>query len=283
MDGFEATRRIRADARYAELPIIAMTAHAMVEERERCLAAGMNDHVAKPIDPGILFATLSRYVAPGAEVSEATDGIAVAIKQEGVSLPDLPGIDVTGSLRRVAGNTRLYLGLLRQFAEGQADAAEDIRRALLRGETDVAERRAHTVKGVAANIGATSASAAAALAEERIKAGSEAEVDAAVDALAAALETTIEVLAPVTAIEERPVAVGPEREADPERFRSQISRLVALLEDADSEAVDYLDEIRGDLLPSMGKDPLAELEGKINGFDFEAAIDMLRSFEQPDR
>src|SRR6185369_2598490 len=65
IDGIEATRRLRADARFARLPIIAMTAHAMVEERERCLAAGMVDHIAKPIDPPAMFQTLARWVRSG--------------------------------------------------------------------------------------------------------------------------------------------------------------------------------------------------------------------------
>ena len=73
MDGYQATAKLRSDTRFATLPIIAMTAHATVEERQRCLAAGMNDHIAKPIDPGNLFATVGRFYAP-AEVGPADRG-----------------------------------------------------------------------------------------------------------------------------------------------------------------------------------------------------------------
>ena len=66
MDGYQATAKLRSDARFATLPIIAMTAHATIEERQRCLAAGMNDHIAKPIDPGNLFETVGRFYKPGA-------------------------------------------------------------------------------------------------------------------------------------------------------------------------------------------------------------------------
>ena len=73
MDGYQATAKLRSDARFAALPIIAMTAHATIEERQRCLAAGMNDHVAKPIDPGNLFATVSRFYAPADAGSAGVD------------------------------------------------------------------------------------------------------------------------------------------------------------------------------------------------------------------
>src|SRR6185295_9734598 len=122
MDGIEATRRIRAEARFAKLPIIAMTAHAMIEERERCSAAGMVDHISKPIDPHIMFQTLSRWVRGSAAVPRAHAGEA--------SLPPIDGLDAAAGLKRVAGNRRLYLGLLRQFAEKQADAGRRLAAAL---------------------------------------------------------------------------------------------------------------------------------------------------------
>ena len=72
MDGYQATAKIRADARFAKLPIIAMTAHATIEERQRCLAAGMNDHISKPIDPANLFETVGKFYKP-AELAAPAD------------------------------------------------------------------------------------------------------------------------------------------------------------------------------------------------------------------
>src|SRR5262249_35637654 len=109
MDGFQATARIRSEPRLRELPIIAMTAHATVEERQRCLSAGMNDHVSKPIDPGVLLGTVGRFYQPAARAAVG-------------DLESVAGLDAKGGLARVGGNRSLYSKLLRQFAEQQGRA-----------------------------------------------------------------------------------------------------------------------------------------------------------------
>ncbi|HVR54914.1 MAG TPA: PAS domain S-box protein, partial [Pseudorhodoferax sp.] len=122
MDGMQATRLIRADARHARLPIIAMTAHAMVEERERCLAAGMVDHITKPIDPPAMLLTLARWVQPRdaapaqAPVPPAAQET-VPTSDAAPALPTLAGLDTAAGLARAGGKTALYLRLLRQFHE----------------------------------------------------------------------------------------------------------------------------------------------------------------------
>ncbi|AXE33310.1 hypothetical protein DK843_02665 [Chromobacterium phragmitis] len=146
MDGIEATRRIRQQMEYAELPIIAMTADALVEERERCLAAGMADHVAKPIDPQVLFSTLARWISRDAPLSD------VAVAEE-APLPRIAGLDQAAGLRRVAGNRELYLHLLRQFLEEESGAAIRFGVAVSEGDYQTAERVVHTLKGAAGNIG----------------------------------------------------------------------------------------------------------------------------------
>ena len=132
-----------------------MTAHATIEERQKCLAAGMNGHVSKPIDPSSLFDTLERFVAPTAK------GPAVPPQEpappavaEADELPDVPGLNTAEGLMRVAGNKKLYRKLLRQFSNTEADAAHRIASALAENDRALAERLAHSVKGVAGNIGA---------------------------------------------------------------------------------------------------------------------------------
>ena len=168
MDGYQATARLRSEARFAKLPIVAMTAHAMAEERDRCLAAGMNGHITKPIDPDTLFRTLASYHATGGTVAKKT--VPAKPKDEKV-LPTIAGIDVAGGLKRVAGNQRLYLSLLKSFAEQQAGAAQAIRDALATRNVDIAKREAHTVKGVAANLGITALQAVASNLEKVIAEG----------------------------------------------------------------------------------------------------------------
>src|SRR5262249_44271779 len=147
MDGYQATAKLRGDARFAKLPIIAMTAHATIEERQRCLAAGMNDHISKPIDPGNLFETVGKYFKPVASggartaMSMRTESAELADKAVSApvpyeTLPSIAGLDTNDGLSRVAGNRKLYLKLLRQFVEQQGPAVGDISAAL--GKVDVA-------------------------------------------------------------------------------------------------------------------------------------------------
>ena len=156
MDGHQATMKIRSDPRFADLPVLAMTAHATLEERQRCLAEGMNDHISKPIDPVLLFDTVARYYRRGRDSAE-TD-VPASTKPKPLDAPDeLPvcaGLDTQDGLTRLAGNRKLYLKLLRQFTEQQGTVPAQIGAALAQGDPNLAERLAHTLKGVAGNLGA---------------------------------------------------------------------------------------------------------------------------------
>ena len=156
MDGYQATARIRADSRFASLPIIAMTAHATLEERAACIAAGMNDHISKPIYPNVLFDTVARYFRPatGGCAGEHVRTPHRPRPRPRMPLPVVDGLDTADGLLRVGGNRKLYLKLLRQFVDDERDAAVRIRERLAAGDHATAERMAHTVKGVAGNLGA---------------------------------------------------------------------------------------------------------------------------------
>ncbi len=174
MDGFTATKLLRSDPRLQKFPIIAMTAHALVEERQRCLDAGMNDHVSKPIDPDNLFATLLRWVKPRPKQAVDSRASVSNIKAPGeVVLPEIAGVNVADGLNRVAGNRRLYRDLLGQFAAKQGDAADQISTALETGDVKLAERVAHTVKGVAGNLGITEIQSVAQKLEKALRDGEE--------------------------------------------------------------------------------------------------------------
>ena len=163
MDGLQATAAIRQIPALAHLPIVAMTANAMQQDRERCLAAGMNDFVAKPIDPDELWAVLLRWVRPRGLDGVPPAPVSVlpveAVPPGGAGLP-ATGFDVIGELdeaaglRSVAGNRPLWLSLLRRFAARYGRCAQDIGEALDRGDAASAERLAHTVKGLAGTLGA---------------------------------------------------------------------------------------------------------------------------------
>ena len=195
MDGYQATAKLRADARFATLPIIAMTAHATMEEKQRCLAAGMNDHISKPIDPDNLFETVGRFyrtasptIPPVTVESKRPEGRAPLAD----GLPSIAGLDTKDGLTRVAGNQKLYLKLLRQFVEQQGPALGQITEALAKGDIALAERLAHTLKGVAGNIGAKSVQFAAGALEKHIRSkAADGEVDSAKQEVAGTLDPLV--------------------------------------------------------------------------------------------
>ncbi len=166
MDGYEATRRIRAEKRFVDLLIIAMTAHVLMQERQKAAEAGINAQISKPIDPQAFFETLRRYYRK-AHVQEPRLTPAAASSKE-VTVPEIQGIDLNGGLGRVAGNKELYMDLLRRYVGRQQDSADRIRGALKNKDVVLAERIAHTVNGVSGNIGASEMQAVAEELEEAI-------------------------------------------------------------------------------------------------------------------
>ena len=184
MDGYETTEQIRREARWESLPIIAMTAHAMVQEREKCQLAGMNDFVSKPFELAELCEVLARWrlvrAQPARPVPAST---AHAASTEG----GLPGIDVAHGVRHCSGRRSLFDRLLRMFVESQSGAADSIRQALAAGDRKTAERLAHTLKSNAATLGGIELSVAAARVEDILReigeGGGSASCDAAVAVL----------------------------------------------------------------------------------------------------
>jgi PAS domain S-box-containing protein len=156
MDGYEATRRLREKFGPQELPIIAMTAHAFEAEYQKCLAADMNDRIPKPVDPDRLVATLARWIKPdpsrpaSAPPTRPESGSAAP-----ADLPaQVPGIDLESALRNLGGNRQLLLKLLHDFQQEFSDVVAKIRAALAGSDMELAQRTAHTLKGVAGNIAA---------------------------------------------------------------------------------------------------------------------------------
>ena len=168
MDGHEATRRIRALERYANLPIIAMTAHAMEEEKARCFASGMNDIVTKPINPHQLYRVLQQWAKPErGKPAKAEEPLALAPKtppplpRETGLFPQLRGIDTAIGLQFMMNKPAVYEKVLKDFHARFKDAVQDMRLAIVRGEREEARRQAHSLKSLAGSIGAKALSAAA--------------------------------------------------------------------------------------------------------------------------
>ncbi|HYD78853.1 MAG TPA: response regulator [Paucimonas sp.] len=183
MDGHAATAAIRANPEHAALPIVAMTAHALAEVRERCLRAGMQDYLTKPVNPKQLYATLARWLNTSLVPPEAASS---------AGLPELPGIDTGEGMEIVAGDRELYLSLLQLFMQSQAQAAVQIRAALAAGQRGPVKMLAHSLRGAAANIGASDVQDAAAGLEQAVaEAAGDEELIRTANALDAALGTVL--------------------------------------------------------------------------------------------
>ncbi len=177
MDGLSATAAIRRISRLNAMPIVAMTANAMEEDRRNCLQAGMNDFLTKPIDPEALWSMLLKWIKPRQA--------AVTPKPEAITLPqflagatvrsELPegiaGLDVNNGLTRMMGKKPLYVAMLRKYVAGQSPCIRNIRDALDAGDRATAQRLAHTLKGVSGTIGATQIPALADAVEHAIRDG----------------------------------------------------------------------------------------------------------------
>jgi two-component system sensor histidine kinase/response regulator len=149
MDGYAATRKIRADGRFMHLPIIAMTAHAMEGDQARCLAAGMNDYLSKPVDPARLYEVLHKWLGGGSKRSTDCEAM-----QDGPVIPEsFQGIELSQGLKRIGGNRRLFVKLLYDFYLHHHDCCERIGQAIDAGGLQEAHLLAHTLQGVSGNIG----------------------------------------------------------------------------------------------------------------------------------
>jgi len=282
MDGFQATSTLRADPRFARLPIIAMTAHATLEERQRCLAAGMTAHVAKPIDPALLFETLARFYQPSPERATAADPVGRASGPDGstpgaptltavadAGVPSVEGLDTADGLLRVAGNKNLYTKLLRQFVEQQAAAASQIAEALHAGDHATAERLAHTVKGVAGNLGAGPVHRSASALEQAIASHGDAKgIEALRQGLARDLDGLIEGLRVALDVDVVSAPASVAAPVDPETLKTIVVEMRKQLDDFDPAAADVLERHRAAFRSLLTDDEFAAFERHIESYAF---------------
>jgi two-component system sensor histidine kinase/response regulator len=277
MDGVAATLEIRKDARFRDLPVVAMTANAMQGDRDRCMAAGMNDHVAKPIEPEILWKVLLKWIKPRHEAAAVLAVMPPQAAEDADLLTGIAGLDMASGLRRVTGKKMLYLSMLRKFVAGQKSVLTDIRKSLESNFLDVAERHAHTLKGVSGAIGATGLQQLAEKLETAIRdRHPRNEIDARLDALKMPLEYLITQLEIKLPDEQGRTAVT----VDPEHLKAVCGKLEAMLADDDAEAGDVLDA-NADLLNAAYPDHYRRIIDGIRSFDYEAALSALRAAAGP--
>jgi two-component system sensor histidine kinase/response regulator len=273
LDGVAATMTIRSNPRFRSLPIIAMTANVMAGDREKCLQAGMNDHLAKPIDPDKLFDTLLRWIpsrASAAATSAGTPPTSAPVAASGSLV--IPGIDTTTALRRTGGNRKRYESLIARFADSQSAAPSDIRAALATGDADAARRIAHSLKGASANLGVNSLAEIAAKVEAAIESKRTVEPD--LEALSQSLDATIAAIR-IAVPAESPVPVPVTCNVERAAVAQPLARLKRLLEADDGEASDLILEVRPQLSNVLTTAEIDALIGHIGNFAYGDALKSL--------
>jgi PAS domain S-box-containing protein len=290
MDGLQAARALRQDGRFGDLPVIAMTAHAMAGDREQSLSAGMNDHVTKPIDPDALFAVLLRWIRPGERgpaTNDAQPRSSAPPRREPVRTDsrEIPGIDRASGLRRVAGNEALYRKLLHDFHRDYATTVESTRAALAESRVEDAERLVHTLKGVAGNIGATALHEAARELDDALRRGEPDEVETLLPRVESELRVVMDGLEPLAkeAAQVRAAKAGPAAEAgasaDRPALEAALRALAEFVRKSDPEAEAALEPVRVALRGSRSAEA-ERIAQALDLFDFRGAAKALNALAE---
>ncbi|MBW8830589.1 MAG: AAA family ATPase [Burkholderiales bacterium] len=187
MDGYAATRALRQQPQLRALPVIAMTANAMVGDREAVLAAGMNDHIAKPINIDEMFATLAKWLAPHTHAAQSTEANAT-----GADFRSLPGVDATAALERLGSNESLFARTLQRFLDADRDFVARFASTRTVGDTAAARRMAHDLQSVAGTLGMNGLRQAALALEQACCAGDASAVDARLQEVSVLIEPILQ-------------------------------------------------------------------------------------------
>lgn len=273
LDGYSATRKIREQARFRDLPVIAMTADAMSGDREKVLAAGMNDHIAKPVDVVKTFTTMALWITPGTAGGVPADaaGNTADVAAQSLELPVLDSIDTRAGLARTNGNIALYRKLLGVFADDYADFQGDYAVACADTmEAGRAVRLAHNLKGTAGNIGAGGVQRAAGVLEEAGRAGQ--PVEDALQSVAQALEP---VLADINRSRLQPTAEVSTTTFIAAAAIETLQEIAAMAAANDPQAIKPAAELALTAGPGGFSERCSQLQGLLEVYDFEAALELI--------
>ena len=274
MDGLTATVKLRSQPRLANLPVVAMTANALPADRQRCMDVGMNDFIPKPIEPDLLWATLLKWIPERQPATQAKPASKAKSKKVPADASDfnIVGINAGPALGRMMGNATLYLSSLRKFCTQQAEMPAACRSALAEKDSATAKRLAHTLKGLAASIGAEALSAEAAALEHGI---TDQLPRAKLNPLIDAIEVNLNAL--ITAIQQHLPPLATPTIAGKIKAEQAASELEKLLAESNPEAMAWMDQNSPLLAEIMPLERATAIEVAIRAFDLDQALQLLRS------
>jgi len=272
MDGYEATRQLRAQEAFSKLPILAMTANVMREDIQRMLDAGMDDHIAKPIDIHLLFTTMAKWITP-ASPSQPDKPAECSEPPVAKRLDELVTLNTQQAIKRLGGNRSAYIKVLNKFADSQRESVNQAERALQQSERDTALRELHSLKGTAGSIGADKLQSLAIAAETELR-NCDAEQLPLARQLQAELTAVLDDIAGLIADEDE----APQPVAG-ESVSQLLTELKARLREYDGEAEAIMLRLKQSLPAGKTLEKLDAVATAIANYDYESALSRLERLE----
>ncbi|TDF37356.1 response regulator [Alteromonadaceae bacterium M269] len=271
MDGFEAARKIREESQYMTLPVIAMTANAMVGDKEKVLAAGMNDHIGKPINIKKMFSTMARWITPKYREDISKLNVSDVDIEESFNLE---GIDSNIGLEITQGNKALYKRVLIKFRRSQVDFVSRFTKLINKGDKAAAEILAHSLKGVSGSIGAKALQYAAAELEASCQTYSCQELIqeqlSIVDKELTIILSSLKTLSNDNSNNGKSTA-----ELDLKQLKSILDPLTRLIEESDTDVGDLMIELQQIPGITTFDNQLKQLTAAIDTYDFDKALEIV--------
>lgn len=276
MDGYTATGKIREQDQFKDLPIIAMTANAMVGDKEKAIAAGMNDYISKPIDFNQMFKVMSKWIVPVNPMAKGDVAYTADANDDAVDISGMvvDGIDLQRGLQTTQGDQALYKKLINRFIEGQADFERQLKQSIQSQDSELAIRLAHTLKAVAGNLGAM----------DLMESTKQLEASCIENINGDGIAVLLNIVAPqITQVIESLNTILELSTIDDTESKNHsnvdvhdlLRKLNVLLEDYDTEASELIFELES--LPEMDayKQLIKTLSKAISGYDFDEALNQL--------
>jgi two-component system sensor histidine kinase/response regulator len=275
MDGYEATKKIREHEEFSELPIIAMTADAITGVSEKCIDAGMNDYIPKPIDPDFLFRTLLKWTG----ITEENLKINAAKKDthEALDFPEIEGIDTAEGLQRINHNRELYIKLLNKFILNYEEFIPELNTRLRENNIEEAERMVHTLKGVSGNIGALAIFELASHLNSKL--GNHDIKDFGIDIgeLERLLTTTIGKLKKLKILQESGGIIDSTDKLSSDKFKNELMELKKLIQESDFDSLKKAEELLSKAPDDLKTGELKKVYEYLIGYNFSEAEEQMEA------
>ncbi len=275
MDGYTASRTIRENDRFNDLPIIAFTANAMKGDREKVLAAGMNDYITKPINVNKMFAVMAKWITPSNPVDTKDIGLLEQSTTDSETFPDLPGIDIERGLATTDNDTVLYRKLLLKFRDSSQNFERQYHAAQSDQDPNATTRLAHTLKGTAGNLGITGVQLAAQQLEQACTDGTE-DIEALLNTVIAELEPIIEVIRPLERRHADEGSEGHNVAIDKEKLKPLLLELHQQVFDNNFMAAQFVSSLAPPLQNTIYSTSLVRLVKAVEGYEFNRALDEIQ-------